>query len=103
MLIKYLENAQEEEKSTIKDVLMTKKLITFPILIQLLNNVEISEDYYAEIGDILAQVQAPTYEKLFAKLEDKELVSRLASILKEHTPDEEEFIPLHAVLDKYNR
>ncbi|MHA1976905.1 MAG: HEAT repeat domain-containing protein [Candidatus Hodarchaeales archaeon] len=102
-LITFLENAQEEEKSTIKDVLMTKKLITFPILIQLLNNAEISEDYYAEIGDILAQVQAPTYDKLFTKLEDKILVSRLASILKEHTPDEEEYLPLHAVIDKHNR
>ncbi len=100
-LIKYLETAEEEEKSTIKDVLMTKKLVTFPILIELLNNEEISEDYYAEIGDILAQVPASTYEKLFAKLEDKGLVKQLASILKNHTPDEEDFLPLHAVLDVY--
>ncbi len=100
-LIKFIENAQEDEKSTIKDVLMSKKLITFPILIELLNNENISEDHYAEIGDILAQVQAPTYDKLFSKIEDKELVKHLASTLKAHTPDEEEFLPLHTVLDMY--
>ena len=56
---------------------------------------------YAEIGDILAQIPASTYEKLFAKIEDVELVKRLATILKDHTPEEEEFAPLHAVLQMY--
>ena len=102
-MIKFLENAQEEEKSTIKDILLSKKLITFPILIELLDDEAISEDYYTEIGDTLAQVQAPTYEKIFAKFEDKELVTRLASILKNHTPDEEEYLPLHAVLERYSK
>ncbi len=101
VLIKFLEIAQEEEKSTIKDVIMNKKLVTFPILIELLTDESISEDYYAEIGDILAQVPASTYEKLFAKLEDEELVKRLAAILKDHTPEDEEFGPLHTILDGY--
>ena len=100
-LIVYLESAPEEEKEAIKEACLSKKLITFPILIELLTHAEISEEYYIEIGDILAQVQAPTYDKLFTKLEDKGLVKKLASILKEHTPEEEEFLPLHEVLDQY--
>jgi hypothetical protein len=99
-LIEYLEKASEEEKDTIKDICLSKKLISFPILIKLLDDSDISEEYYAEIGDILARVQAPTYDKLFKKLEDVELVGKLASILKEHTPEEEEFLPLHEVLDQ---
>ncbi len=101
VLIAYLENAPEDEKEIIKDVCLTKKLISFPILIELLTHDEISEEYYAEIGDILAQAEAPTYDKLFTKLEDEELVRKLASILKEHTPEDEEFLPLHEVLDLY--
>jgi hypothetical protein len=100
-LIAYLEYAPEDEKQIVKDACLSKKLITFPILIELLTHDEISEEYYAEIGDILAQAQAPTYDKLFTKLEDEELVKKLASILKEHTPEEEEFLPLHEVLDQY--
>jgi len=100
-LIGYLEKAPEEEKEIIKDSCLSKKLISFPILIELLTHAEISEEYYIEIGDILAQVQAPTYDKLFTELENKELVQKLASILKEHTPEEEEFLPLHEVLDQY--
>ena len=100
-LIAYLEKAPEDEKPIVKDACLSKKLITFPILIELLTHAEISEEYYAEIGDILAQVQAPTYDKLFTKLEDEELVQKLALILKEHTPEEEEFLPLHEVLDQY--
>lgn len=101
VLITYLEGAPEEEKAIIKEACLSRKLISFPILIELLTHAEISEEYYAEIGDILAQVQAPTYDKLFRKLEDEELVQKLASILKEHTPEEEEFLPLHEVLDQF--
>ena len=100
-LIRHLEIAQEEEKLTIRDVCLAKKLETFPMLIELLNNEDLSETYFAEVGDILAQVQAPTYDKFFSRLEDKELVKRLVLTLKDHTPEEEEYLPLHAVLDTY--
>lgn len=104
--IEYLENAPEDEKSTIKEVILSHKLITFPILIQLLSKEEISDEYYAEIGDILVQVQASTYDRLFTKLqedteESQEYVQDLAKTLKEHTPEEEEYIDLHTILDKY--
>ena len=72
-----------------------------PILIELLTHEDISEEYYAEIGDTLAQVEAPSYSKLFSELEDEELVQKLAMILKEHTPEDEEFIQLHQVLDQH--
>ena len=88
-------------KEIIKDICLTKKSISVPILIELLTHEEISEEYYVEIGDTLAQVEAPSYDQLFTELEDEELVQKLASILKEHTPEEEEFLPLHEVLDRY--
>jgi hypothetical protein len=100
-LIAILEHADEDEKEIIKDSCLSKNLIAFPILIELLTHDELSEDYYAEIGDTLAQAQAPTYDTLFTELEDEELVTKLASILKEHTPEDEEFLPLHEVLDQY--
>ena len=100
-LIAFMEHADEDEKEIIKDACLSKKLISFPILIELLTHDELSEEYYAEIGDTLAQVQAPTYDKLFTELKDEELVRKLASILKEHTPEDEEFLPLHEVLDQY--
>jgi HEAT repeat protein len=100
-LIAFLEQADEDEKEIIKDACLSKKLISFPILIELLTHDELSEEHYAEIGDTLAQVQAPSYDELFTELEDEELVKKLASILKEHTPEDEEFLPLHEVLDQY--
>ena len=100
-LIEYLEIAPEEEKAIIKEVCLSRKLTSFPILIELLANEEISEEYYNEIGDILAQVQAPTYDQFFLKLENPELSQKLASILKEHTPEDEEYQPIHDVLNQY--
>jgi hypothetical protein len=100
-LIAFLEHADDDEKEIIKDACLSKKLISFPILIELLAHDELSEEYYAEIGDTLAQAEAPSYDTLFTELEDEELVKKLASILSEHTPEEEEFLPLHEVLDQY--
>ena len=100
-LIEFLGEAPDDEKELIKDICLSEKLISFPILIELLTHDEISEEYYAEIGDTLAQVDAPTYNKLFTELGDEELVQKLASILKDHTPEEEEFLPLHEVLNQY--
>ncbi|MHA2052560.1 MAG: HEAT repeat domain-containing protein [Candidatus Hodarchaeales archaeon] len=106
ILIEYLENAPEDEKSILKDVLLSEKAISLPNLINLLSREDISDEYYAEIGDVLAQVQAPTYDHFFSKLlekeeESKESAKYLAKTLKEHTPEEEEYIALHTVLDKY--
>ncbi len=100
-LIEYLEFASEEEKSVIKDFCLSRILVSFPLLIELLTNEDISEEYYSEIGDILAQVQAPRYDKFFTKLGDPEISQRLASILKEHTPEEEEYLSIREVLDKH--
>ncbi|MHA2347521.1 MAG: hypothetical protein ACXACP_12450, partial [Candidatus Hodarchaeales archaeon] len=96
----------EDEKSILKDVLLSEKAISLPILINLLSSEDISDEYYAEIGDVLAQVQAPTYDRFFSKLleeeeESQESAKYLAKTLKEHTPEEEEYIALHTVLDKY--
>ncbi len=106
ILIEYLENAPEDEKSILKENILSEKLITFPMLINLLSRDEISDEYYAEIGDVLAQVDAPTYDRFFSKLlyetdENQKLVKDLAQTLKEHTPEEEEYIALHTVLEKY--
>ncbi|MFX1284876.1 MAG: hypothetical protein ACFFB5_14540 [Promethearchaeota archaeon] len=104
ILIAYLEKASDEEQSAIKQVCLARKLISLPMLIDLLSNTEISEDYYARIGDILAEVDANTYDRFFTKIGESqgiESVQRLAAILKENTPEEEEFIRVHEVLSKY--
>ena len=104
LLISHLENAPEEEQVVIKDVCLSRGMISFPILIDLLSNREISEDYYALVGDILAEVDASIYDKFFTKLTESqgvETTQRLASILKENTPEEEEYLKLHAVLSKH--
>jgi len=104
LLISHLKNAPEEEQAIVKDVCLSRGMISFPILIDLLSNREISEDYYALIGDILAEVDASTYDRFFTKLTELqgiETTRRLASILKENTPEEEEYLKLHAVLSKH--
>ena len=100
-LIEYLEIAPEEEKEVVKEICLARLLISFPILIKLLNNPQVSEEYYVQIGDILAQVDATRYDKLFKKLDNPSLSQELASILKEHTPEEDEYLPIREVLDKY--
>ncbi|MHA2246467.1 MAG: HEAT repeat domain-containing protein [Candidatus Hodarchaeales archaeon] len=104
ILITYLERAPNEEQITIKEVCLSRKLISLPLLIDLLSNSEITEEYYALVGDILAEVDANTYDRFFTKLGELrgiETVQRLATILKENTPDEEEFLRIHNVLSKH--
>ena len=104
ILIAYLEKAPDEEQITIKQACLSRKLISFPLLIDLLSSTEITEDYYARVGDILAEVDANTYDRFFTKLgEDRgiETVQRLATILKKNTPEEDEFLMMHDVLSKY--
>jgi hypothetical protein len=103
-LLVNFEKAPLEEQSQTKEVFLSRKLISFPLLIELLPNREISEDYYSRIGDVLAEVDARTYDRLFTKLreiKDLETVQKLARILKENTPEEEEFLTLHKILDKH--
>ncbi|MFX0184275.1 MAG: HEAT repeat domain-containing protein [Candidatus Hodarchaeota archaeon] len=105
ILITHLENAPEEESDIIKQACLSRKLTSFPLLIESLADREISEDYYSLIGDILAEVDAKTYDRFFTKLsevENQETVQRLAKILKENTPEEEEFQMLHQVLSKHS-
>ncbi|MFX1506980.1 MAG: hypothetical protein ACFFDC_12825 [Promethearchaeota archaeon] len=104
VLISHLEIAPEEEQVVIKEACLSRGMVSFPILIDLLSNREISEEYYARVGDVLAEVDAVTYDKFFTKLGElrgNETVQRLASILKENTPEEEEFLKIHEVLSKY--
>lgn len=104
LLITHLEKAPEEEQAVIKEACLTRGLVSFPILIDLLSNREIPEDYYARVGDILAEVDASTYDRFFTKigeLQGTDTVQRLATILKENTPEEEEFLRLHEVLSKH--
>lgn len=104
ILIEYLERAPEEEQTAIKQVCISRNLLSFPILIELLANQEISEDYYARIGDILAEVDARTYDHFFTELSVTQgltTVQKLAAILKENTPEEEEFRKTHEVLAKH--
>ena len=104
ILIEYLEKAPDEEQTVIKQVCLSRNLISFPLLIDLLSKPEISEDYYTRIGDILADVDASTYDRFFTKLGELqgiETVRRLATILKENTPDEEEFLRIHEVFTKH--
>ncbi|MHA1974181.1 MAG: HEAT repeat domain-containing protein [Candidatus Hodarchaeales archaeon] len=104
ILIAYLENAGDEEHEAIKNVCMSNKLIMVPKLIELLNNPDISEKYYEKIGDILADIEAKTYDKIFSRIAEKEGIEesrRLAKILKDNTPEEEEFNPLHQVLSNH--
>lgn len=103
-LIIYFERAPEEEDDVLKQVFQTHKLICFPILIELLSNRDISEEYYAKIGDVLAEVDARTYDRFLIKIRETkglETSQRLARILKENTPEEEEFLTLQAILDKH--
>lgn len=104
VLVAYLEKAPEEEVLIIKQTCLKNKLMSFPILIGLLASEEISDDYYALIGDILAEVDARTYDRLFTKLRetnDQETVIRLAQILKNNTPEEEEYANLNQILTKH--
>ncbi|UCG01053.1 MAG: hypothetical protein JSW11_15725 [Candidatus Heimdallarchaeota archaeon] len=104
ILISHLEKAPEEEQAVIKEACLSRGLVSFPILIDLLSNSEITEDYYARVGDILAEVDASTFDRFFTKigeLQGNETVQRLASILKENTPEEEEFLRVHELLSKY--
>jgi HEAT repeat protein len=103
-LITYLEKAPEEEIMIIKQTCLKNKLQGFPILINKLENKEISDEYYALIGDILAEVDARTYDHLFTKLResnDQETIIKLAQILKNNTPEEEEYENLNQVLTKH--
>lgn len=102
IIVNSLDYASDEDWLTAKQVCHSKKLISFPLLIDLLSNQEISQQFYERIGDILADVDVPTYNKLFAKFSETEGIERtrnLARILKEHTPEEEEFQKLHSVLN----
>jgi HEAT repeat protein len=104
VLISHLEIATEEEQAVIKEACLSRGIISFPILIDLLSSPEISEEYYARVGDVLAEVDASTYDKFFTKLGElkgSETVQRLASILKENTPEEEEFLKIHEVISKH--
>ncbi|MHA2226370.1 MAG: HEAT repeat domain-containing protein [Candidatus Hodarchaeales archaeon] len=104
VIISYLENAPEEEHDLIKQACMSRIMISFPILIDLLANPETSEEYYTRIGDILADLDAGTYNRFFKKLlesQETEAVKRLLTILKENTPEEEEYLKIHKVLDKH--
>ncbi len=104
MLIAYLEEAPDEEQPVIKQVCLARKLVSLPLLIDLLSNPEISEDYYTRVGDILAEVDANTYDRFFTKLGESrgvENAQRLAAILKENTPEENEFLRIHEVLSKH--
>ncbi len=104
ILIAYLEKASDEEQTIIKQACLNRKLISFPLLIDLLSNREITEEYYAQIGDILAGVDARTYDQFFTKigeLQGSTVVQSLATTLKENTPDEEEFLKIHEVFDKH--
>ncbi|MFX0015425.1 MAG: HEAT repeat domain-containing protein [Promethearchaeota archaeon] len=103
-LVSYFKSAPAEEHDIIKDVLLNQKLISFPLLIELLSDPETPEDYYTRIGDILADVDAITYDRFFTKLGELkglDTVHKLATILKENTPEEEEFQRLHEVLSKH--
>ncbi|MHA1213680.1 MAG: HEAT repeat domain-containing protein [Candidatus Hodarchaeales archaeon] len=104
VLITYLENAGEEEHEAIKNVCMSNKLAMVPKLIELLNDPDISEEYYEKVGDILADIEAKTYDKIFSRIAEKEGAEearRLAKILKDNTPEEEEFKPLHEILSMH--
>ncbi|MFW9903462.1 MAG: hypothetical protein ACFFFH_03955 [Candidatus Thorarchaeota archaeon] len=104
ILISHLEMASEEEQAVIKEACLSRGMVSFPVLIDLLSNRDISEEYYARIGDVLAEVDASTYDKFFTKigeLQGSETVQRLASILKENTPEEEEFLKIHEILSKH--
>lgn len=103
-LLVYFERAPEEEDDVLKQIFQSRKLISFPLLIELLSNRDISEEYYAKIGDVLAEVDARTYDRFFNKIRETrglETSQRLARILKENTPEEEEFITLQAIFDKH--
>ncbi len=104
VLLVNFEKAPLEEQTQIKEVFLSRKLTSFPLLIELLSNPEISEDYYTRVGDVLAEVDARTYDRFFTKLretKDLETVQRLARILKENTPEDEDFLNLYAILDKH--
>ncbi|MFX0174110.1 MAG: HEAT repeat domain-containing protein [Candidatus Hodarchaeota archaeon] len=106
IMITHLKIASEEEQEIIKQACLSREMVCFPLLIELLADREISEEFYSLIGDILAEVDADTYDRFFTKLlevKDQETVQRLARILKEHTPeDEEEFQIVRDVVNKYS-
>ncbi|MFX0052127.1 MAG: HEAT repeat domain-containing protein [Candidatus Hermodarchaeota archaeon] len=106
ILIAHLETASEEEQEIIKQACLSREIVSFPLLIESLGDREISEDFYSLIGDILADVDADTYDSFFTKLievKGQETAQRLARILKEHTPeDDEEFQIVREVINKYS-
>jgi len=104
VLLDNFEKAPEDEQSQIKGVFLSNKPISLPLLIELLPDREISEDFYVQIGDVLAEVDAQTYNRLFTSIRESkglETSQRLARILKENTPEEEEFQKIRDVLNKH--
>ncbi len=103
IVIDSLDYASEEDWLTAKQVCHGKKSKSFPLLNELLPNSEISQQFYERIGDILADVDSSTYKRLFKQLQETEGMEKaqnLARILKEHTPEEEEFQKLHSILNE---
>ena len=104
IVINSLDYASEEDWLTAKQVCQEKKSKSFPLLINLLPNNEISQQFYERIGDILADVDSSTYKKLFQQLQKTEGIEKtqnLARTLKEHTPEEEDFHKLHLILNEF--
>ena len=103
VLVQHLKDAGDEEHEVIRTLTQSNKKMILSF-IELLKDPSISKEYYEKVGDILASLDASIFDKLFAKIsqeEGSERVRYLAGILKENTPEEAEFQPLHTVLQKY--
>ena len=104
VLLDNFEKASEDEQTQIKGVFLSNKPISLPLLIEVLPDREISEDFYSKIGDVLAEVDAKSYDRIFTSIRESkgiETSQRLARILKENTPEEEEFQKIRDVLNKH--
>lgn len=104
VILDNFEKASEDEQSQIKGVFLSNKPISLPLLIEVLPDREISEDFYSKIGDVLAEVDAKSYDRIFTSIRESkgiETSQRLARILKENTPEEEEFQKIRDVLNKH--
>ncbi len=103
VLVHHLRNAGDEEHEVIRTITQSNKKMVL-LLIELLSDSSISKEYYEKVGDILASLDASAYDKLFTQISQEEGSERaryLARILKENTPEDMEFQPLHLVLQKY--
>jgi len=103
LLVQHLKNAGDEEHEIIRTITQSSRKMIL-LLIELLSDPSISKEYYEKVGDILASLDASTYDKLFTNISQEEGAERaryLAGILKENTPEDEEFQTLHLILEKH--